>query len=59
VITMNAAGDIVVSNFGWLSQYDASRITSTGNPAPHTLVAGLATLLNLPNSLTYGPLSLQ
>jgi hypothetical protein len=58
-ITMNAAGDIVVSNFGWLSQYDASQITSTGNPAPHTLVAGLATLLNLPAGLTYGPLSLR
>ncbi len=58
-ITMNTSGDIVVSNFGWLSEYDASQITSSGNPAPHTLVAGLATLLNSPAGLTYGPLSLK
>lgn len=58
-ITMNTSGDIVVSNFGWLSQYNANQISSTGNPAPHTLVAGVATLLNSPAGLTYGPLTLR
>ena len=60
-ITMNKAGNIVVANAAGnsLAEYTASQITSSGNPTPHTFVVGLATLLNGPAGLTYGPVSLK
>jgi len=60
-ITMNKSGDIVVANAAGnsLAQYTASQITSTGNPAPHLLIAGAGTLLNAPTGLTFGPVSLK
>ena len=60
-ITMNRAGNIVVANAAGnsLAEYTASQITSSGNPTPHTFVVGLATLLNGPAGLTYGPVSLK
>jgi hypothetical protein len=60
-ITMNKNGNVVVANAAGnsLAEYFASQITSTGNPTPHTFVAGAATLLNAPTGLTYGPVSLK
>ncbi len=60
-IAMNSAGDITVANAGnnSLAEYTAQQLMSSGATVPNLLVVGVATTLQSPAGLVYGPLSLH
>lgn len=60
-ISPASVGNISVANAqnSTVAEYGAGQITISGSPVPIFFIQGVATKLNIPTGLSYGPLSLE